>query len=100
MLELVGENFTPNLTVWFGDIEAETAYRCQTSLVCTVPDISLFKTDNESWHSKNINQQTQVTICLVRYDGVIFNTGLSFTYTPEPCNNNNNNNNNMEFSTN
>lgn len=28
MLELTGQNFTPNLRVWFGDVEAETMYRC------------------------------------------------------------------------
>ena len=27
MAELNGENFTPNLTVWFADIEAETMFR-------------------------------------------------------------------------
>ena len=27
MVELKGENFTPNLKVWFGDVEAETMYR-------------------------------------------------------------------------
>lgn len=27
MLELTGQNFTPNLRVWFGDVEAETMYR-------------------------------------------------------------------------
>jgi len=26
MLELTGDNFTPNLKVWFGDVEAETMY--------------------------------------------------------------------------
>ncbi|CAF0712051.1 unnamed protein product [Brachionus calyciflorus] len=98
MLELVGENFTPNLRVWFGDIEAETAYRCSTSLVCTVPDVSLFKSNSIfstssqnsntnngcSISNKNIFQPTQVPVNLVRHDGIIFNTGLSFTYTPEP----------------
>lgn len=104
MLELVGESFTPNLRVWFGDIEAETAYRCSTSLVCTVPDVSLFKTNSMfsngvgsvnssgnvapscSIYNKNIFQPTQVPVNLVRHDGVIYNTGLSFTYTPEPPN--------------
>lgn len=28
MLELTGDNFTPSLQVWFGDVEAETMYRC------------------------------------------------------------------------
>jgi len=31
MLELTGQNFTPNLRVWFGDVEAETMYRYSTS---------------------------------------------------------------------
>jgi len=26
MLELSGDNFTPHLQVWFGDVEAETMY--------------------------------------------------------------------------
>jgi len=32
MLELTGQNFTPNLRVWFGDVEAETMYRCASLL--------------------------------------------------------------------
>lgn len=32
MLELTGQNFTPNLRVWFGDVEAETMYRYLTKL--------------------------------------------------------------------
>lgn len=27
MLELTGQDFTANLRVWFGDVEAETSYR-------------------------------------------------------------------------
>jgi recombining binding protein (suppressor of hairless) len=40
MLELTGECFTPSLRVWFGDVEAETMYRCQESMLCVVPEIS------------------------------------------------------------
>lgn len=43
MLELSGENFTPSLQVWFGDVAAETMYRCNETLLCTVPDIQLFR---------------------------------------------------------
>ena len=105
MLELVGESFTPNLKVWFGDVEAQTAYRCATSLICTVPDASLFKSNPTSnsgiyqsnhnnnsiinSHKSNANsiyEQAQVALNLVRNDGIIYNTGLSFTYTPEPNN--------------
>lgn len=43
MLELAGDNFTPSLQVWFGDVEAETMYRCAESMLCVVPDISQFR---------------------------------------------------------
>lgn len=33
MLELTGQNFTPNLRVWFGDVEAETMYRYEGYLL-------------------------------------------------------------------
>ncbi|CAG0923882.1 unnamed protein product [Notodromas monacha] len=79
MLELTGENFTPGLKVWFGDVEAETMYRCQESLLCVVPDISAFR-GNWEW----VRQPTQVPVSLVRGDGLIYATGLTFTYTPEP----------------
>lgn len=43
MLELTGENLSPSLRVWFGDVEADTMYRCQESLLCVVPEISAFR---------------------------------------------------------
>lgn len=43
MLELSGDNFTPHLQVWFGDVEAETMYRCAETMLCVVPDISQFR---------------------------------------------------------
>lgn len=43
MLELAGDNFTPHLQVWFGDVEAETMYRCAESILCVVPDIQEFR---------------------------------------------------------
>ena len=32
MLELIGENFTPSLKVWFADVEAETLHRFEQIL--------------------------------------------------------------------
>ena len=58
MLELTGENFSPNLRVWFGDVEAETMYRCQESMLCVVPDISAFR---RGWQW--VRQPTQVRFC-------------------------------------
>ena len=48
-------------------------------MLCVVPDISLFR---EGWQW--VRQPTQVPVSLVRNDGVIYATGLTFTYTPEP----------------
>ena len=79
MLELTGENFTPNLKVWFGVVESETWYRCEESLLCMVPNISEFRS-GWSW----VRAPTQVQLSLVRNDGVIYGTGLTFSYTPEP----------------
>ncbi|XP_074659767.1 recombining binding protein suppressor of hairless-like isoform X1 [Tubulanus polymorphus] len=79
MLELTGENFAPNLRVWFGDVEAETMFRCDECMLCVVPDISAFRA---GW--RWVRQPLQVPVSLVRNDGVIYATGLTFTYTPEP----------------
>lgn len=57
MLELAGDNFTPSLQVWFGDVEAETMYRCAESMLCVVPDISQFR-GQWLW----VRQPTQVRI--------------------------------------
>ena len=65
--------------MWFGDVEAETMYRCQESMLCVVPDISQFRGE-WLW----VRQPTQVPVSLVRNDGIIYATGLTFTYTPEP----------------
>jgi recombining binding protein (suppressor of hairless) len=43
MLELMGENFSAILKVWFGDVEAETMFRSEESMLCVVPDISAFR---------------------------------------------------------
>lgn len=48
-------------------------------MLCVVPDISSFR---HGWDY--VRQPTQVPISLVRNDGVIYTTGLTFTYTPEP----------------
>ena len=77
MLDIRGENFTTFLRVWFGDVEADTMYRCEDALLCVVPDIRLFKGGDK--HLK-----LTVPVSLVRYDGVIYPTGHTFTYTPEP----------------
>ncbi|XP_062853249.1 recombining binding protein suppressor of hairless-like protein [Trichomycterus rosablanca] len=78
MLELNGENFSPHLKVWFGNIEAETMFRSPRSLLCVVPDISVFSRDWQ-W----FRQPITVPLSLIRLDGMIYRNSFTFTYTPE-----------------
>jgi len=48
-------------------------------MLCVVPEINQFR---EGWQW--VRQPTQVPVSLVRNDGIIYATGLTFTYTPEP----------------
>lgn len=59
MLELSGEFLAPNLKVWFGEVEAETMFRCEESMFCVVPDISAFRA---GW--RWVRQPLQVSIFL------------------------------------
>ncbi|CAG7819048.1 unnamed protein product [Allacma fusca] len=74
MAELTGENFGPTLKVWFGEVQCDTMYRCQENILCIVPDITAFR---HGWQQRN-RAPTQVPVTLVRDDGVIFPTGLTF----------------------
>ncbi|XP_058260033.1 recombining binding protein suppressor of hairless-like protein isoform X3 [Hemibagrus wyckioides] len=78
MLELHGENFSPYLKVWFGNMEAETMFRSQRSLLCVVPDISVFGGEWR-WYRQPIT----VPLSLIRLDGMIYRSSFTFTYTPE-----------------
>ncbi|XP_067856339.1 recombining binding protein suppressor of hairless-like protein [Heptranchias perlo] len=78
MLEIQGESFSPNLKVWFGDVEAETMYRNPKSVICVVPDICAYSSE---W--RWLRQPITVPLSLMRSDGIIFSSTFSFTYTPE-----------------
>jgi recombining binding protein (suppressor of hairless) len=75
MLEVSGENFTPDLKVWFSDIEADTMYRSEDSLMAVIPDISCM----DRVHTTD--ESLRVPLVLVRMDGVIYPTGMSFSYS-------------------
>ena len=53
--------------------------RCGESMLCVVPDISAFR---EGW--RWVRQPVQVPVTLVRNDGIIYSTSLTFTCTPGP----------------
>ncbi|XP_072307870.1 recombining binding protein suppressor of hairless-like protein isoform X1 [Eucyclogobius newberryi] len=78
MLEIHGENFGPHVKVWFGNHEAETMFKSPKSLVCVVPDVSVF---TEGWRC--LRRTITVPLSVIRLDGIIYRTPYSFTYTPE-----------------
>ncbi|RVE72649.1 hypothetical protein OJAV_G00039420 [Oryzias javanicus] len=78
MLEVHGENFSPHLKVWFGSREAETMFKSSRSLLCVVPDVSVF---SDGW--RRLRHVITVPLSLIRTDGLIYRTSFSFTYTPE-----------------
>ncbi|XP_072237653.1 recombining binding protein suppressor of hairless-like protein [Leuresthes tenuis] len=78
MLEIDGENFNPHLKVWFGNNEAETMFKSPRSLLCVVPDVSVF---SDGWRC--LRRVVTAPLSLVRVDGLIYRTSFSFTYTPE-----------------
>lgn len=52
--------------------------RSNKSLICVVPDVSVFTT---GW--RHLRRVTTVPLALVRVDGLIYRTSFSFTYSPE-----------------
>ncbi|XP_037535611.1 recombining binding protein suppressor of hairless-like protein [Nematolebias whitei] len=78
MLEVHGENFSPHLKVLFGNSEAETMFKSPKSLLCVVPDVSVF---SDGWRC--LHRIITVPLSLVRTDGLIYRTSYSFTFTPE-----------------
>eukprot|EP01136_Pigoraptor_vietnamica_P031806 Opistho-1_new@92851 len=79
LVELHGENFTPNLKVWFADAPAETLYRCAELLLCTPPPIGLIRDCKWTY----VQKRTEVRLFLVRDDGVVYKTDVTYTYAVE-----------------
>ncbi|XP_017287000.1 recombining binding protein suppressor of hairless-like protein isoform X2 [Kryptolebias marmoratus] len=78
MLEIHGENFSPHLKVLFGNSEAETMFKSPKSLLCVVPDVSVF---SDGWRC--LRRIVTVPLSLIRTDSLIYRTSYSFTFTPE-----------------
>uniref|UniRef100_A0A1I7U611 Recombining binding protein suppressor of hairless n=1 Tax=Caenorhabditis tropicalis TaxID=1561998 RepID=A0A1I7U611_9PELO len=80
-MELHGKDFRPNLKIWLGSTPVETIYRCEESLTCKIPPAAQVSTDQTRWLFTNkMNGDLEVPISLVREDGVIYSTDLTFSY--------------------
>ncbi|MBN3276407.1 RBPJL protein, partial [Polyodon spathula] len=78
MLEVQGENFSPILKIWFGAVEDHVQARIPKSLICVVPDISVF---SGVW--RWLRHSVTVPVSLIRSDVLTYSSAFSLTYTPE-----------------
>lgn len=78
---LNGRDFKPNLKIWFGATQLDTEFRSEEALSCKVPPVSLVRNEQTAWMFTNkTTGDVEVPISLVREDGVIYSSGLSFSY--------------------
>ena len=78
-LVLNGENFHPDLAIWFNAVPCQSIFVSQYHVECLVPPVSEFYTNNNHMSTGN-DQFLTVEMFFVRQDGVIFHTGKTFTY--------------------
>ena len=74
MLELAGECFSPNLRVWFGDVESETMYRCQVKTLIQLskkPDLDWDEQITLDFYNKPVDYNSA---------GIFFNIAVKVKY--------------------
>ncbi|ORX81409.1 LAG1-DNAbind-domain-containing protein [Basidiobolus meristosporus CBS 931.73] len=70
ILTIYGENLTPDLSVWFGEIQSKvTEFKSRESAICTLPVAG----------QNGVTEGTPLPILLVRNDGVVYKTGKFYT---------------------
>ncbi|CAL2038891.1 unnamed protein product [Caenorhabditis brenneri] len=80
-VELHGKDFKPNLKIWFGSTPVETIFRSEENLSCRVPSVTQMKNEQlEKMFTNGTTGDIEVPISLVRDDGVIYSSGLTYSY--------------------
>ncbi|EGT55896.1 hypothetical protein CAEBREN_23808 [Caenorhabditis brenneri] len=80
-VELHGRDFKPNLKIWFGSTPLDTIFRSEENLSCKVPPVTQMRNEQTNWMFTNkTTGDIEVPISLVRDDGVIYSSGLTFSY--------------------
>lgn len=80
ILNLVGEHFSRDIMVWFGDIKSpRTDFKSKESIACTVPDIQDLNASSTVIMETEDNSR-KIPLLFVRDDGVIYNTDMFYTF--------------------
>lgn len=80
VLHLAGENFTREISVWFGDIQSvRTDYKSRDTISCIVPELHLLTESPVSILDEKTKLR-KIPILFVRRDGVIYNTDVFYTF--------------------
>ncbi|KAI6175347.1 hypothetical protein M3Y97_00679100 [Aphelenchoides bicaudatus] len=80
-LSLRGRNFNPDLKIWFATHQCKTTYRSAELLDCDVPKLEhVLKYPGVLDVCEVQRDSIEVPIFLVRDDGVIYSTCMTFTY--------------------
>uniref|UniRef100_A0A914Y0D3 Beta-trefoil DNA-binding domain-containing protein n=1 Tax=Panagrolaimus superbus TaxID=310955 RepID=A0A914Y0D3_9BILA len=82
MIEISGEDFTPNHKIWFGLHELETSFRSSQCVMCVIPSLSdvCASASSGAITYSQVDNKLDVPISIVRNDGVIYGTAMSFSY--------------------
>ncbi|KAI8078473.1 hypothetical protein BDF21DRAFT_420595 [Thamnidium elegans] len=81
VLNLTGENFTRDVSIWFGDIKSpRTEYKSRDSISCNIPDIQELLDSPISVLDPDNTQMHKIPLLFVRGDGVIYNTDMFYTF--------------------
>ncbi|KAI8074224.1 beta-trefoil DNA-binding domain-containing protein [Gilbertella persicaria] len=77
-LTLLGENLSRGLSVWFGDIKANTEFKSRDSMTCNIPDAQeLLNSPTLLIEEDGIKKK--IPLLLVRGDGVVYRTDHYYT---------------------
>lgn len=80
-LSLRGRSFNPDLSIWFAAHKCKTTYRSAEILDCDIPKIEELVKNPEILEVCEVQRDSvEVPIFLVREDGVVYSTCLTFTY--------------------
>ncbi|KAI9321891.1 hypothetical protein BX666DRAFT_1906713 [Dichotomocladium elegans] len=77
---IIGDNFSRDLSVWFGDIKApRTEYKSRESISCSLPDLCELLSSPVAVMDE-ADGKRKLPLLLVRGDGIVYRTGKFYSF--------------------